>query len=403
MKSNLFFIFFLFCFSVFSQINFEPGYFIDTTGEKISCLIKNEDWKNNPISFEYNLGENQDIKTGTLLNIREFGIGQKVKFLRADVQIDRSGNTPLNFSSNRRPVMEEEKLFLKVLVEGKANLLYYEERNLKRYFQQVEGDEIKQLIYKKYLTPDKKIRENENYKQQLLESLTCSGLQLNDFENLEYNKGKLTTIFEEYNACENSESTVYSGQKKGFGFNLSLRPGFYSSSMSIQKPSEGKEIAFDQKTGFRLGVEAEYVLPFNRNKWALFIEPTYRSYEAEKEVQYVNFPTIKKYTQVSVTFTTIDIPIGVRHYFFLNDKAAIFVNMAAIFNFDINSNIESSNENTYDLEVNGDIGSVIGLGFKYDNKYSIEAQYLPSRQVLNYLNWNSSYQAYSIVLGYNFL
>ena len=31
----------------YSQTKFQKGYFIKTNGDKVECLIKNEDWKNN--------------------------------------------------------------------------------------------------------------------------------------------------------------------------------------------------------------------------------------------------------------------------------------------------------------------------------------------------------------------
>ena len=39
----------------FSQIKFENGYFINNSDEKIECLIKNKDWDDNPVKFNYKL------------------------------------------------------------------------------------------------------------------------------------------------------------------------------------------------------------------------------------------------------------------------------------------------------------------------------------------------------------
>ena len=41
------------CLQSYSQIIFENGYFIDESNNRIECLIKNIDWKNNPTEFEY--------------------------------------------------------------------------------------------------------------------------------------------------------------------------------------------------------------------------------------------------------------------------------------------------------------------------------------------------------------
>jgi hypothetical protein len=37
----------------YSQINFEKGYFYNNENKKIECLIKNNDWLNNPTQIKY--------------------------------------------------------------------------------------------------------------------------------------------------------------------------------------------------------------------------------------------------------------------------------------------------------------------------------------------------------------
>ena len=58
----------------FSQVNFEKGYFITNSDEKIDCLIKNRDWKNNPIDFEYKLSDNDKFISTNIKLVKEFGI-----------------------------------------------------------------------------------------------------------------------------------------------------------------------------------------------------------------------------------------------------------------------------------------------------------------------------------------
>ena len=40
--------------NVYSQISLEEGYYIDNSNQKINCLIKNLDWKNNPTHLNIN-------------------------------------------------------------------------------------------------------------------------------------------------------------------------------------------------------------------------------------------------------------------------------------------------------------------------------------------------------------
>ena len=79
--------------SSYAQIIFEAGYFIKNNGEKVDCLIKNVDWKNNPTKFQYKRSKDSDSQTATVQDVREFGIGDNTKYQRYTVAIDRSTHT----------------------------------------------------------------------------------------------------------------------------------------------------------------------------------------------------------------------------------------------------------------------------------------------------------------------
>lgn len=387
--------------NVFSQNEFEPGYIILNNGSKTNCLIKNEDWKGGPTTFEYKIGENGEVKIETIANVKEFGSGETFKYIRTTLDVDQSTDVVNNLTDVRNPVMKEETLFLKTLLEGKASLYYTERENIKRYFYKSGDGEIEQLIYKRYMVTPQKMGSNDRYKQQLATNLSCSNLKENSFENLEYKRNKLINIFTNYNSCENSETIVYNKMATKAKFNLSLRPGVTFSSLSID--AAGKEkVQFDSNTGIRIGLEAEYVFPFNNGKWSLFLEPTYRGYKAEKEVIYTEL--LQKKTLVTAEYNSIELPIGARHYMFVNQDGAFFLDAAAVVDVSLlDSKIESSNESFYDMEVRTDVALGLGVGFRYKNEYSIEARYHTSRKVTSYQNIITSYNSFALIAGYNFL
>lgn len=148
--------------SVLAQIKFDPGYIIDNNGVRSDVLIKNIQWRNSPEVITYKTSENAEPVTATIGDISEFGIGRAVKFRRYTVEIDRSSSVLSNLSTSRNPEFREEELMLKVLVDdGAANLYEYESRGLKRYFYQIEGGDVQQLVYKPYEITDRRV----NYKQ----------------------------------------------------------------------------------------------------------------------------------------------------------------------------------------------------------------------------------------------
>ncbi|MCP4970286.1 MAG: tRNA modification GTPase, partial [Arcobacter sp.] len=266
----------------YSQISFERGYYIDTQNQKTNCLIKNVDWNNNPTQFEYKLSEKSESKNATIKTVIEFGINN-AKYLRKRVNIDRSSNSINNLSNSKNPIFKEEELFLKVLVEGKSNLYEYVDDNLRRYFYSKDNSEIIQLIFKRYKNIENNVAKNNRFRQQLWVNLKCSNFTMSKIESIDYIKSDLIRFFTEYSECHNTDLSIYKPKQKRNLYNLTIRPRLNSSSLNIQSYLPYiRDIDFENKTGFGIGLEAEFIFPFNKNKWSIVIEPTYQSYKSKK-------------------------------------------------------------------------------------------------------------------------
>jgi len=50
----------------FAQMEYEKGYLITNDLQRKNCLIKNEEWKDNPVEFSYKLTDNSAPETGTI-------------------------------------------------------------------------------------------------------------------------------------------------------------------------------------------------------------------------------------------------------------------------------------------------------------------------------------------------
>ena len=384
----------------YSQISFEKGYYINNADQKIECLIKNKDWAYNPIDFKYKISENDEEKTNNIKSVKEFGTYTGTKYIRKTINIDKSSEVTDDLSSDRNPIFKEEQLFLKVLVEGKANL--YESGDPKKYFYNLDGSEIEQLIFKSYKNSDNQVLTNNLYKQQLVK-LECSTIKMKDLEKLEYRKSNLTDFFRKYNKCSNPEIVENHKKENRDLFNLNLRPRLNSSSLILQNdiPPAG-ETDFGTKLSFGFGIEAEFILPFNKNKWAIILEPTYQSFKGEKtdEYTYPGVGTWKK--ELEIKYTSIEIPIGLRHYFFLKNNSKIFINASFVYDVSFNSTLKyktASVSSSADFE-NGS-NFAFGLGYKIHDKYSLEMRYNTRRNnSVQYYDWNSDYKTISIIFGY---
>jgi hypothetical protein len=389
----------------YSQIIFEKGYFINDKNERIDCLIKNMEWKNNPIKFKYKLLENSDIKTASIHNVKEFGIDSTEKYLRAKVKIDRSGSNISQMSSNRNPIFEEEQLFLKVLVEGDASLYQYKEKNLIRYFFKILDSDIKQLVHKFFLFDNDEVNENNLFRQQLFLNLKSKDISKDEIENIEYKKDELVEIFVKYNESKNAGYFNFEKKQKKSIFHLNINPGLNYSNLTLQDfINETIYDNFDNELTYSLGIEAEFILPFHKNKWAIILQPTYQFYRTEKLCEVEHFEDNYK-EKVKIDYNSIELPIGIRHYFHLNNHSKIFLNTTFIYDFNINSSILIDPTLKFysekELKIDPVPNFAIGLGYNYNEKLSLELRYQTKQQLLNKIrDWSAYYNTMSLILGY---
>jgi len=392
----------LLSFNCFAQISFEKGYYIDNTGTKIDCFIKNVDRRNNPTGFQYKLTENSDQKSLTISSVMAFEIYNVSKYVRYTVNMDRSNNRIGEISTIKDPVFNQETLFLKVLIEGSADLFQYIDGSLRRYFFKTNSSDIEQLIYKKFKSKAGKIFNNSEYKQQLWSSMNCDGFSINMVEGIDYNKTDLVKFFIKYNTCKKSNFTNLDNSQKKDLFNLSLRPGLRNSSLEIEDLNDDiRSVDFGSKSGIRLGLELEFILPSNKNKWSIIVEPTYQTFKSEKIITgIVTFPaTIPFDRTVKVEYTSIEIPLGVRHYMFLNKNSKLFINGSVLFDLNLNSIVDF--EQFQDLDIGSNNSLVFGIGYSY-NKYSLEFRVATDRDLLSKNSaWSSNYTSFGIIAGYS--
>jgi hypothetical protein len=415
---NLLFVVFTLSFSFLqAQINFEKGYYISNSGIKTQCLIKNIDWKDNPTEFEYKISPTDtEIKTETIASVSEFGIDNTSKYKRFKINIERSSNDLHYISKTKNPVWKEEILFLKVLVEGDATLFSFSDNNIYKYFFETKNTPIEQLIRIKYITYEKNpgeafyddsIRENNFFRQQLYNNLKCEAISNTNLENTKYDKSSLTSIFEKYNSCVGSNSTtIYKDETKKDAFIIRITPGInLISPLKIVDPNPYYNVStsINGKAVFKIGAEFEYILPFNNNIWSIFINPAYQKYGAEKTyVKNDGFGSqgADVTYNVVVNYSSVEIPMGIRRYFFLKNNGKIFVN-AAYINSTIGNTKININNGKKILESGSSSNFAFGVGGNFKNKFSVELRYNSSINLLrDYYQYEANYSSLGLIFGY---
>jgi hypothetical protein len=308
-------LFILFSFALSAQVHFEKGYVITKDGVRTECLIKNRKWVKTPQLVVYKLSENGEPLTAGPGDLTEWAVGS-FRFVAGEVDFDESTMDVAKIGYDKEPVWIKRRLFVRLLVEGKASLYLFEEGDGNRFFLSTEENTtIRQLVNKPFHKSSIDIYYNDLFRAQLLSEVFCEGLKI-DTENVKYTRSSLRNYFTRYNECvgigEPAERIV---DKKKFEFHLTITPGADLSMFRAE--SFAMDTEFDKEISRRYGTELEVVLPFNTRKWSFFVEPTYQSYRTANP-----FPASLK---------SIEVPVGMRHYFYLTNSIRVFVNAAGVF------------------------------------------------------------------------
>jgi hypothetical protein len=395
---------FLFISISFAQMEYEKGYLITKDLQRKTCLIKNEAWKDNPTEFSYKINETSVPEIGTIKTIKEFGIDNICKYINAYVKIDLQSKHEIGAKNEVIPKWSNEKLFLKVLIEGKATLYSYDAGKVNRYLFSLNDTNIIQLTYlEEYVKSD--LIRNTSYQQQLWSNVKAPMATMNSIKTITYTEKDLTNYFKEYNSNFGGTTTDLANTKRKPYFNLKFTPGinFASVSMStvVGSQNETSVSEFESKPGFQIGTEAELILPFNKYHWSVLFEPTFQSYSATDPNG--------KHGESSISYQSIEFPIGIRYYIPLNDNTRFFLNGMVIPGMSINMNSSISYFTFYSntvkektVDINSASNAALGAGAEF-KKFSIEARYYTTRNLLDNSTEYADYNRFAVILGYKFL
>jgi hypothetical protein len=313
---------------------------------------------------------------------------------------------------DRNPKLTEETLFLKILIEGDATLYGYTEGSIDKFFYSTKTIPAEQLVYVSYLGDDgDNIRENNEYKKQLFNNVKSSNITGKDIQNLKYKKKDLIAYFTKYNnitPASSENGATKTGKKQFF---IKITPGISIISSSAQNNNTTNSmfnVQFGNKTVFKIGSEIEYIFPFNRNKWSLFANPTYQKYQNEKNYIFHSTSVIdnpETPINAKINYSSVQLPIGVRHYVFLNQNSKIFIN--ALYSFDISGktdityiNMSPGSNATKTFDSKSDTNIAFGLGYNFKNKFTAEARFNSKKELMNYSNYSAQYKAIDFIFGY---
>lgn len=409
MKSKLLFLCLIFSvLNSFSQKKYKKGYFTTINNKKVECYILENNINTIPEKFYYKASLNTQKSTIQTKSIQELFISPNTKYERHIVEIDDSSSISSELSTTRLSQFTKKSLLLKVLLAGNHTLLQYQTSEIKRFFVQ-NTDTIFPLEYKLYRTKNNQVMKNLVYQKQLKEYFNCKKKPVRT--TIDYNSSSLVKYFITYNSCQGGKVTNYTYRNKGV---LNLKGKFSMGSFSNQntlKYGTNTKTTSSSPTVYKLGIEIEYILPFNNNKWALFVEPTYHlnslkdiSYDTGETVEVPSSGVITPiYKSIAIDYSAIEFPFGIRHHLYLSNRSAILLNTGILIDIPLNSKVFTE-EDENGIDIKSSLSSFIGIGYSFNKKYSLELRHniqknRKSNSDLNLLYNNNTF----IKLGYKFL
>ncbi len=376
----------------YSQNQWQPGYYETTTGYRTDGLIFNKDWNNNPTDFLFKQNETSPQIQFTIDQVSEFSINGVSKFVRKTVQIERSSSKSTYIQKEKTPFFKEETLFLRVLVEGKNTLYAFNDSGIEKFFYSVEDGPVTQLIEIRYIGPNTVTEMmNSQFRNQLWNAVKCDETQLKDVENLKYTVSSLSSYFVEVNSCENPDGVTFKQVQKKGSLNLKAFAGISMANISF----EGRTSVYGfDASGIMpaMGLELEYILPTNNSKWAVILETNYNMFKSEEKVG--------GNRTVDIKYNSFQVPIGMRHYVFLNENNKLFFSGVFAVNIIMNSEFDYSNS-TADIIPDSPHYN-FGLGAGYDiGRFSTEIRYYTKLDIVQ--NVEGSFGKFAAVFKYKIL
>lgn len=368
---------------VYSQITFEPGYLIDNNDNRINCLIKNYDWLYSPDQIEYKLNSSSESDYASIKNTKEFGVSDLI-YRRFTVEIDQSKSNIHELSKLSSPDFLTETVFLKKIITGKASL--YKGPRDRFFFITIDSSNAIQLIHKEYLH-DGDVSVNNHYISQIYNNLKCDHIARDEIKNIRYNEKDLVKIVTKYNKCHKSETITHDNTKNRKLTKLYLKPGFRISSFSLDYVEDSSPpIQFSTFISPSFSIEAEFILPFNKNKWAIIIEPNFQYYKATDPRERDN---------LNINYKSVELMTGICYYMFLTDKSKLFVTGSiTVLDLSFNSTIGYN-------DIRSGYNFNFSSGYRLNDRYSAELRYSTRRELLvNSMYYATEFQAISIVLGF---
>lgn len=355
-----------------AQISYEPGYLVGLDGKREDVAIRYQDWRFHPatITIRDAAGRERDVATDS---VTEFGAPGVFTYRNVSVLIEKS-TTALNSLDYQPRKPQRSRELLRVEVDGPTTLYSYRQPGVTKLFLQQGEVEPTLLVYYVFSPSPGVRRESKSYIMQLNAALSCLDQPAND--RTPYHLNEIAALVRAQNTCSTgAEATqVVSAGMKARALSFAVLPGAYLARFRVVEPAARENgLGTVHQPVFRLGVEAEYRLPFGRDKYALLFSPSIYRFTSEGTFYYYPLARPAESGSTQVKFTALDIPVGIRYFAFLNPRTQLFAEGAVGIRLLDGPPLEIGRHRSFEYSTG--FTGMVGLGLRTRDRYQLSARY----------------------------
>ena len=354
-----------------AQNSYKAGYIIDLAGQRSEVDIYDKDWVSNPEYFQYRTSAGE-VQQGDPRSVQEFGyLDGSLRYRLFTIDVDQSSGRIKTMSASPVPVYRAMTVYLECLVDGEADLFFWKQGELERYFLRI-GEEIpEQLISREYLKGKIIIDNTNQYRAKLLSTLDC-GIDRQDVLLTGYERLPLMAIVQRYNACRSGVPVAQLATRmpQTDHFSFALRVGSERvAGQLFGRQSSGRLRTFDLSPRYvpRLGLELESLLPFANNRWALFLESYYHRFNQRADAQA---------GRAGMDYQAVNLLAGARRYLYFSERTALSLSLAGVFNLPLKGSLAQFPDGTsgqlYEEVAYRNLYLQFGLGINFHKRYLLE-------------------------------
>jgi len=371
---------------VFAQTNFEYGYYIDVSGNKVETEISEINIDRFPEKIF--IRERNGIEEVDLNNISEVRWGTAI-FQKKRFQYDPTLNYTIDKLTEKASFDFVEKTdFMQLLVDGDYKLYQYVENGIPTFVYENPEGMFVTLEYKKYLGRNRTILLNTNYMIQLFENVKNPKYKtVGSYSVLKYTQKDLQQYFKEANG------TSYVKVKKS-KIRLNIFAGYAVHTMDIDFLSDIPAKNYGHIT---VMPEIEYIPNMHlRNPFSFYANVKLLHFKNDFTEEYE-----RENWHHEVDYQSLYVSLGVKQYFLSNKKVAYYGKLGVGLNnpvkAEIISPIDSWRLNPIFFGQSG-AGINTGIGVRFLNSFLAEVDY---DFVFGNSHINQSF-ALNFKLGYTF-